>query len=131
MASIVGLLVGFVVLLGPPLAVVGLLISASRLRKSDGPRRRIVATYVLAAIVALLIVVGDGVALFEVAHLSNEGAVEPTQKARALAETISEIMNSGAFALFVALGGYVVLVLWSRRPRDESATRGDRDDKQP
>ena len=101
MPSAIAWLLAVVILLAPPASVVGLVVWARRLRKRGAPRFAIVVAYVLAALVALVIVAGYVGSLIVATHDTGSEGVEPSQKARALAEA----MNSGAFALLVAVVG--------------------------
>ena len=117
MPSFVAWLLALVVLLVPPLSVVGLAVWARRLRKLGAPRVVIWVAYVLSAIVGLVIVTGYVGAVVAAGHPVAGGQVEPSQKARALAEGISEAMNSGALALLIAVVAAGWLWFWRlRRP---------------
>jgi hypothetical protein len=110
-------LLGTVILLGPPLSVVGILLGARWLRKRDAPRLVVSVAYVLAALVGLVIVAGYVGAVVVAVHPVGDEPVEPSQKARVLAEGISEAMNCGAFALLVVLiaAGWIGFWRWRRR----------------
>lgn len=104
MPSALSWLVVAAVLLVPPAAVLGLVLWARRLRGAG--RFAVWTAYGVAAIAALVIIVGLVVGFFRAATAVHAQDVEPSRKARALAVGISEAMNCGAFALLiVAVGG--------------------------
>jgi hypothetical protein len=105
------------ILLGPPLAVVGLVVWARRLRMRGAPRFVVWVAYVLAALVGLVIGTGYVGEVIVATHRVVEGTVEPSDKARALAEGISGVMNAGALALLIAVVGGAGLGVWALRAR--------------
>jgi hypothetical protein len=98
-------------LLVPPLSVVGLVLWAGRLRRQRAARPTVWTAYGLAALAGLVIVAGMVPGVLAVT-VKTEG-VEPSAKARALADRISEAMNCGAFAMLIVLVGVAGLMVWS------------------
>jgi hypothetical protein len=111
----VTLILAVVVLLGPTLAVIALVRWGRRLAKQGAPRTLVRAAYVVATIAVLVAVSGYVTAFVVAGHSRGETAGEPSQKARVLAEAISEVMNASAFALFIAGVGGAGIALWARR----------------
>jgi hypothetical protein len=111
------LLLAAVILAGPPASVVGLLLGARGLSKRGAPRYAIGAAYLLAAIVCLTVLWGYGGAVLLAMQSVAGEEVDPSQKARVLAEGISEVMNCGALALLIALvpAGWIGFWMWKRR----------------
>jgi hypothetical protein len=109
-------LVAAVVLLLPPVSVVGLTIWAGRLRRRGAPRFIVWSAFGLAALAGLVVVGGliGGLVTGIVGTTGTVGGmpVEPSQKARALAQGISEVMNCAAFGFLIALAGVVGLAIW-------------------
>jgi hypothetical protein len=109
------------IFLVPPGAAVALVLWARRLqlRAQLHPAAAAVA-YVLAAAGGLAI--GGGVVHGIIrATVGIRSDVEPSAKARVLAEGISEAMNSAALGLLIVLVGVVVVVavgVWPRRRRE-------------
>ena len=110
-------LIAALILLGPPLSIIGLLVWVGRVRKT-GTRRFVVwVAYVLAAIAGLAIVSGYVGTVIAAIQTVGGDAVDPSQKARVLAEGISEGMNCGAFGFLVALVAVGWLSFWRWRGR--------------
>lgn len=112
--SIILLLLGAVILVGPPLAVGGFIVWGRRLRKADAPKLAIRASYALAGVVGLLML-WSYIDSMLIGHHANAAVPGASEKARELAQTISQLMNDGALALFIAIVGFVALRLWLRR----------------
>ena len=118
MPSALTWLVAAVVLLLPPLSVVGLVLRAGRLRRQRAGRFTVWAAYGLASLAGLLIVAGMVPGVLAVTGVFQTEGVEPSGKARALGEGISEAMNSGALAVLIVIVGVAGLVVrrwWGRR----------------
>jgi Na+/proline symporter len=97
------------ILFVPAVSVVAVWLWARRLgRRPELPRFASWVGYVLATIGAAVVVVGVGSGLIRSLGAVSGESVEPSQKARALAEGISEAMNSGACGFLLA----VVAAIW-------------------
>ena len=92
-SALTWLLVSAVVLLLPPLSVVGLVFWARRLRWQGAGHLIVWTAYGLAAIAGLLVVAGMVPGVLAVTGVFQTEGVEPSGKARALGEGISEAMN--------------------------------------
>jgi hypothetical protein len=114
-------LVLVVVLLLPPIAVVGLVLRARGL-SAAGPLPRFVAlvAYAFAALATLAIASGAGscVAL-ETADLRGE-TISTSQRARLMSDAISQLMNCSALGLLIASIGGVWVFFWGLRVRRSS-----------
>lgn len=110
---------GFVVFLLPPLSVVGAWLWARRLgRRADVPRFVKWGAFALVVPGALFIGFGavSGLLVLLGRPVSGE-TVEPSQKARRLAEGISEFMNGSAFGFLLAVVALLWLGFWAWRRR--------------
>jgi len=97
------------ILLVPPVSVVGVSIWARRMsRRPEVPRFVSWVAYVFAVPAALAIVFGTGCGVVTSLGAGSGESTEPSQKARALAEGISEFMNCGALGFLIA----IVTALW-------------------
>ena len=109
-------LVAALALLVPPLTGIGLVIWTGRLRRRGAPRFIVWSAYGLAALGELVVVGGlvGGLVTGIVGTTGTVGGepVEPSQKARALAQGISEVMNCAAFGFLIALVGVAGLAMW-------------------
>jgi hypothetical protein len=117
--DVIALLIFLALLVLPVLAIVGVTVWGRRVsRRPDMPRFVSWIVYVLAvpAGLALTFALVHGVVMGFGAAATGV-PVEPSQKARVLAESISEVMNSGAFALGVALvaGLWLAFSTWRWR----------------
>jgi ABC-type Fe3+ transport system permease subunit len=74
------------ILVGPPASVPGLLVWSRRLKKQGTPRLVVWTAYMLAVLVGLVIAFGYVGAVLFATRPVNGGQIEPSQKARALAE---------------------------------------------
>jgi hypothetical protein len=114
--SAVAWFLGVLILLGPACSVVALVLGARSLSRRRAPRVAVFVTLFLASIAGLVALAGyvAGV-LLAVGPVRGE-QVDPSQKARALAEGISEAMNCGALALLIALIaiGWIGFWRWRR-----------------
>jgi hypothetical protein len=109
-----------VVLLLPPAAIAGSILWARRLARRPGvPRFAAWAAYALAG-VAMLVMVGGMVSGFVVGTGDLGSDAEPSDKARRLAEGISEAMNCTALGLLVAgaAAAWILVWWWRTRPPD-------------
>ena len=122
MPSALALFTVVAILLVPPVSIVGLVLWARRLSKTRGaPRTAARVAYGLAALGGLVIVAGLGLGVVSATSpLTGEG-VEPSEKARHLAEGISEVMNCGALGLLVAGVAAGWIFFWRWRTRGSSA----------
>ena len=112
MAASIGLFVVALVLFGPLVGVVGLVLWGRRLER-EGARRAVVwMAYGVATAAALIFVNPVVQAWLHAREAVPEGGVEPSQKARVLAERISEAMNGGTLATMVLVGGGVGIGAW-------------------
>jgi hypothetical protein len=116
-ASIFSWLAMAVILLSPPasmVAVVAVLVWTTKVRRRRmAPGFVVWTAYALATVAGLAIGSGlVGALRAGSSAMSGEG-LDPSQKARALAEGISELMNCGAFGLLVAVAGAGWLGVWS------------------
>lgn len=87
-----------------------------RRRKELSPRTRILVAIV--APLAMAGAFGTGIGLVKAFGAVGGESVDPSQKARILAENISGAMNSAAFGIFVWFPSVVTLVVLARK-RDE------------
>jgi biopolymer transport protein ExbB len=109
-------LVAGLVLLGPPASVTGVVVWArSMQRRQSVPGFVIALAYGLAGLGTLAIAAGTISGIIVGTGPVSSEAVDPSQKARALAEGVSEAMNCGALALLIALVAAVWLALWGWR----------------
>lgn len=113
MLSLVAWLFAIAAVFVPPLSVVGLVLWAGRLRRQRAARPTVWTAYGLAALAGLVIVAGMVPGVLAVTGVVKTEGVEPSAKARALAERISEAMNCGAFAMLIVLVGVAGLIVWS------------------
>ena len=110
-----------VVFLVPALSVVGAWMWARRLgRRAEVPRFVKWGAFALVVPGALLVAFGvvSGL-LVGFGRVSGE-AVEPSQKARRLAEGISEFMNCSAFGFLFAVAALLWLGFWAWRWRPKA-----------
>lgn len=121
--KVVAILIFLTLLVLPALAIAGVSIWARRVSQRPGmPRFVSWIAYVLAAPagLALTFVLVHGLVM-GLGAAATEEPVEPSQKARVLAESISEVMNSGAFGLGLALIAWLWLTFstwrWRRAVR--------------
>jgi hypothetical protein len=101
-------------LFAPLISVVALAAWARRLQKHGAPR---LATAIAFALIAISGFVTIGGCAGAAIHLTGGGGDEPSQKARALAEGISEAMNCGALALVIASVAAAWMAFWAWRRR--------------
>ena len=113
MAPALAWLIATVVLLIPPLAVGALVLWARRLRRSGASSAIVRAAYTFAAFAGIVIVraVIMGSAQMEAVR---EDDLEASEKARALGEGISEILNGEVMAVVIVGVGAGGLALWRR-----------------
>lgn len=109
---VVTLLLAALVLLGPPLSVVGMLVWARRLSRQGAPRATVWVASLVGALGGLIVVTGYVSAIITATQGIAGEAFEPSQKARRLAEGISEVMNCGALAVLVVVVGGAGLWFW-------------------
>ena len=104
----------------PLVAIAGVFFWAGRLGKQPSASRLAVwVAYGLVAIGGLTIFVGLGSGLLVATSAIGGEAIEPSQKARRLAEGISEAMNCGALGLLFLGVAAAWIAFWkwrSRRP---------------
>ena len=111
-----------VIFLLPPLSVVGAWIWARRLgRRADVPRFVKWGAFALVVPGALFIGLGavSGLLVLLGQPLSGEH-IDPSQKARRLAERISEFMNCSAFGFLFAVVALLWLGFWAWRWRPKT-----------
>jgi hypothetical protein len=105
------LLIGVLGLFVPPLAIAGVIWWARRLGETQRASRLVVrVAYGLTALGALVMVGGGLFGLLRMSRALDDA--EPSEKARLLAEGISEAMNCGALGVLVVLGTAVWLAVW-------------------
>lgn len=110
------------ILIVPPASIIGLVLWARWLAKRQGvPRFAAWVAYGLAVVGGLVIAASVGLGVVIATSAVSGEAVEPSEKARHLAEGISEVMNCGALGLLVAglAAGWVLF--WRLRTRGSSA----------
>jgi hypothetical protein len=113
------------ILLVPPASIVGLILWARRLVKTRGaPRFAAWVAYGLASVGGLVIVRGLGLGVVSATSAVAAEALEPSAKARHLAEGISEIMNCGSLGLLVAgvTAGWILFWRWRTRGSSRGLT---------
>ena len=107
----------------PPLSIIGVWLWARRLGKRPNvPRFVPWAIYALVIPGTLVTVLGVASGLIRVLGATSGESVDPSQKARVLAEGISEAMNSGACGFLLAVVAALWLGFWAwwwrrREPR--------------
>jgi hypothetical protein len=114
------------ILIVPPSSIVGLVLWARRLAKRPGvPRVAALVAYGLAVVGGLVIASGVGLGVVTATSAVAGEAVKPSEKARQLAEGISEVMNCGALGLLVAgvAAAWVLFWRWRIRPSSKTSTR--------
>jgi hypothetical protein len=112
----VTLALAVLILLGPPVSLTGVWISARRLKRRPG------LPWFVASVAHLFVILGALSMLFGVAggvHAGRAiaGSVAPEQKARHLAEGISEAMSCSALGILSALVGALWLAACAWRWR--------------
>ena len=128
MPSVFTLLVAVAVFLIPPLSVVGLVLWARRLRRQGAGRVAVWTADGLAALAGVVIVAGMVPGILVVTGAIKTAGVEPSGKARALAEEISAAMNSGAFVMLIVIVGGAGLATrgrWERRKTNSQPKERD------
>jgi hypothetical protein len=121
LSSVAWLLV-LLILLSPPCFVVALVLGARSLSRRRAPPVAVFVTLFLASVAGLLALAGYVAGVLVAVGPVRGEEVEPSQKARALAEGISEAMNCGAVALLIALiaAGWIGFWMWRRGRPDRS-----------
>lgn len=113
MTAIFGFLLGIVATFGAPAIVIVLVVAARRAKERNDPPAFARAASIVAAVLAILYAAGLVVGV--VAMRSATAGATATDKARALGEGISEIMNTSGFVTLLAVIAAVVLFGWQRR----------------
>jgi hypothetical protein len=114
---LVWIFAGMLVFFAPMASVVGLAFGAYRLSRRGAPRLAAWGAYGLTALVAFVTLGGYVAALIAASRPVQGDTDDASQKARRLAEGISAVMNCGALALLIAIGGAAWLGFWAWRMR--------------
>ena len=116
--SLISIAIFAIVFLLPLLSVVGAWIWAQRIgRRTDVPRFVKWVAYALAIPGALFVALGVTSGLIHSFSAVSGENVEPSQKARVLAEGISEFMNGTAVGLLFTVAALLWLGFWAWRWR--------------
>jgi hypothetical protein len=109
-----------VVLLQPPASVTGLVAWTRRLRGSVGvPRFAVRVAYALAALAGVTIATGLVLGVVSAVGGVRDESAATSDRARHLAEGISEILNGSVFGLLPAGIGAAWILFWRGRMRRE------------
>jgi hypothetical protein len=118
MASIPALLLVATILLVPPVSLVGVVLWARSLKRTErAPKFAAHVAYGLAVLGGLAIVGALGLGVASSTSAVTGETVEPSQKARHLAEAIAEAMNCGAVGVLLSgvAAGWLLFWRWLAR----------------